>query len=340
MERYRVLNKQIHQIDNYKIIPIRFEDRMNIMNWRNEQLDHLRQSRVLTMEDQDDYFDKIIAPLFEDDKPDQLLFSYLKDGICIGYGGLVHINWEDKNAEISFLIDTKLEMNHFEFHWSNFLNLIERIAFQELNLYKIYTFAFDVRPLLYEVLEKSNYQKDAILKEHCYFKDEFINVIIHAKTNKYFLFYRKANVDDLDIYYKWLLDSEVRAQSFNSESISYKSHSEWFKEKINDDNTILLIFQNLEKKDVGQVRIQKMESNKALIGVSIDKDYRGKRYASKALSIASKYFLDLYPDFVIQAYIKKENKASEKAFINAGFKSKGIVEYKNQDSFYYTKKIK
>jgi hypothetical protein len=36
---------------------------------------------------------------------ESLLFSFLKNGECIGYGGLVHINWIDQNAEISFMID-------------------------------------------------------------------------------------------------------------------------------------------------------------------------------------------------------------------------------------------
>ena len=49
---------------------------------------------------------------------------------CIGYGGLVHINWIDKNAEISFVLNTNLESNEFSFHWSNYLGLIEKVAFK------------------------------------------------------------------------------------------------------------------------------------------------------------------------------------------------------------------
>ena len=44
-----------------------------------------------------------------------VLFNYLHNGKCIGYGGLVHINWIDKNAEVSFIMDTELEENYFEF---------------------------------------------------------------------------------------------------------------------------------------------------------------------------------------------------------------------------------
>ena len=104
MDCYKSLNKQVFHIENYKIIPIRFKDRINIMKWRNEQIYHLRQSKLLTLKDQDEYFNKKISLEFGKEKPNQILFSYLKDDKCIGYGGLVHINWKDGKAEISFIM--------------------------------------------------------------------------------------------------------------------------------------------------------------------------------------------------------------------------------------------
>ena len=178
---YKVLNKKEFCNNNFKIIPIRYEDRWDIMQWRNEQIYHLRQSKPLIKEDQENYFKNIINKLFEEEQPSQLLFSYLENDICIGYGGLVHINWIDKNAEISFIIKTSLEKDYFSFHWSNYLKLIEKVAFEELKFHKIFTYAFDLRPQLYIVLENSNYKKEAILKEHCLFEGEFKDVVIHSK---------------------------------------------------------------------------------------------------------------------------------------------------------------
>jgi hypothetical protein len=153
------------------------------MKWRNEQLYHLRQSRPITIEDQDIYFRNVVIPLFSEDAPKQILFSYLIDNICIGYGGLVHINWIDKNAEISFLINTELEESSFNLHWSNFLIMIEKVAFEELHLHKLFVYAFDLRPHLYTLLKNNNYYFEALLKEHCLYKGDFINVIIHSKIN-------------------------------------------------------------------------------------------------------------------------------------------------------------
>ncbi len=168
----------------YKIIPIRYEDRSDILKWRNEQIYHLRQDKVLTKESQDNYFRETIVSIFEQQKPNQILFSYLKNDKCIGYGGLVRINWIDKNAEISFLINSDLEKKQFNFHWSNYLKMIESVAFDELNFHKIYSYAFDLRPQLYQVLLDSGYFSDAILKEHCYFNGRYLDVVIHSKLNK------------------------------------------------------------------------------------------------------------------------------------------------------------
>lgn len=184
MNFYKILNKQVYTNGEYSIVPIRLEDRFKIMKWRNEQMYHLRQNKSLTIEDQDNYFNHIVSKLFDQDKPNQILFSYLKGEECIGYGGLVHINWVDKNAEISFIMDTQLESSELILHWNNFMELIELVAFKEVKLHKINTYAFDLRPYLYKIFENLGFYKEAILKEHCLFNKEYIDVIIHSKINK------------------------------------------------------------------------------------------------------------------------------------------------------------
>jgi len=184
MNSYKVLSKQKFCYENYSIVPIRFEDRMDILKWRNEQVYHLRQHILLTETDQDNYFNTVVNKLFDQEQPNQLLFSYLKNEKCIGYGGLVHINWIDKNAEISFVMNTNLEKDHFQSHWKTFLNLIEQVAFRELKFHKIFTYAYDLRPNLYRALEDIDFLKEAILKGHCFFDGEYKDVIIHSKINK------------------------------------------------------------------------------------------------------------------------------------------------------------
>ena len=183
MNFYKCLKTQEYKNNRFKIIPIRSEDKYDILKWRNEQIYHLRQQNLLSKTEQDSYFENVIHKLFDNLKPNQILFSYLEDNICIGYGGLVHINWIDLNAEISFIIDTRLEKVGFKKHWTIFLSLIEQVAFWELKLHKLYVYAFDLRPHLYSTLEHSGFMNDAILKEHCYIEGKFVDVVIHSKLN-------------------------------------------------------------------------------------------------------------------------------------------------------------
>lgn len=180
---YTCLLEQEFEQGIYKIVPVRQNDRHDIRKWRNEQIFHLRQQKLLSAEEQDNYFENVVAKLFEKKNPDQILFSYLENDVCIGYGGLVHINWQDQYAEISFIMDTSLEEKFFEKHWKQFLLLLQKVAFDSLLFHKIFTYAFDLRPRLYVALETADFIKEAVLKEHCFFEGKFIDVVIHIKLN-------------------------------------------------------------------------------------------------------------------------------------------------------------
>ena len=183
MRNYNCLKTNIFELNGFSLVPIREQDKFMIMQMRNEQIYHLRQNKLLTAQDQNNYFSNVVSKLFVDEQPNQILFSFLENGIFIGYGGLVHINWVDKNAEISFIMKTELENEYFSKYWSIYLQLIEQVAFEELNLHKIFVYAFDLRPYLYDTLEENNFIKEAELKEHSYYNNQFINVVIHSKLN-------------------------------------------------------------------------------------------------------------------------------------------------------------
>ena len=185
MPKYICLKQQEQYLGDYSIVPLRYEDRFSIMKWRNEQIYHLRQARPLTEDDQQRYFDNVVSKLYDNPKPDQILFSYLEKGVCIGYGGLVHINWTDRNGEISFIMDTQLEAEHFSEHWSNYLAMLKAVAFDDLGLHKIYTYAFDLRPHLYTMLEANGFTQEATLKEHCLFNGEYRDVVLHSIWNNH-----------------------------------------------------------------------------------------------------------------------------------------------------------
>ena len=328
---YRSMKQQAFKEGEYAIVPIRDEDRYDIMKWRNEQIYHLRQNTPLTKENQDKYFDEVIPTLFEQDQSSQLLFSYLKGDVCIGYGGLVHMNWIDKNAEISFIINTSLEKESFHFHWKKYLSLIEELAFQELNFHKIYTYAFDLRPHLYEAIESARFQKEAVLKEHCYFDGQFKDVLIHAKFNPY-ITYRPFNTGDKTFVYELNNDAESRNNSFYKNQITPEEHEAWFTKRMNDENSIFYICES-EKKSIGIVRFQKGETY-TTIGINVMKEFRSKGLAKRFLKQSCQLYFEKNEQ-VIHSFIQPENIASVKTFEKAGFTFKEKTEVNGIDCLVY-----
>lgn len=247
MPKYICLQHQEQHLGDYSIVPLRYEDRFSIMKWRNEQIYHLRQARPLTEDDQQRYFDNVVSKLYDNPKPDQILFSYLEKGVCIGYGGLVHINWIDRNGEISFIMDTQLEAEHFAEHWSNYLTMLKAVAFDDLGLHKIYTYAFDLRPHLYTMLEANGYKREATLKEHCLFNGEYKDVVLHSLWNdryqviNYVDCTKEQNLDILALRNR----DDVRSWMVNPEVIPEENHFKFVESlKGNPDRLYYAIYKN------------------------------------------------------------------------------------------------
>ncbi|SDR69640.1 GNAT family N-acetyltransferase [Gramella sp. MAR_2010_147] len=339
MRKYKVLNKNNYESGEFKIIPLRLEDRFEIMKWRNEQIYHLRQNKPLTEKDQDEYYKSVVDKLYEKERPDQILFSFLKGEKLIGYGGLVHINWIDENAEISFIMETALETNNFESLWIEFLNLIEEVAFKDLSLHKIFTYAFDLRPKLYTALKKSGFGLSARLSEHCFFENKFIDVLIHSKFNKEKEL-RNAAFSDVDLIFNWAKNPIVRQYSFSKEKIQFGDHVKWFINKIEDPKCRYYILE-INGVPAGSIRFDLDENNEALITYLIDPVFSGKGLGTYILKVGLERLESDVPFVkVISGYVMPENIASIKIFEKLRFKDMGRKEYEGIEmiEFIYLKK--
>ncbi|MDB4144774.1 GNAT family N-acetyltransferase [Flavobacteriaceae bacterium] len=308
---YKALNKQAHKSGNYTITPLRYEDRLDIMRWRNEQIYHLRQNQPLTEVDQNNYFKDVVKAQFSQKRPNNILFSFLKNDVCIGYGGLVHINWTDKNAEISFIMDTSFEENYFQDYWTSFLGLIEKVAFLDLKLHKIFTYAYDIRPNLFKVLLQASYLEEARLIEHCFFEDKFIDVLIHSKINS-FLTLRKATDDDTDITFDWATNKRIRQYSRQKEDIIYKNHELWFFNKIMSTSCIYLIAE-INKTPIGSIRFD-IEKDEAVLSFLLDPSLHGKGYGKKILEKGCKEFFRISKVKKILGVVSIKNLPSIRTF--------------------------
>lgn len=182
---YKVLRKQVISFEDYELKPISFDDREPIRKWRNDQVDVLRQKSTLSADNQRAYFQNVILKLFEKDYPEQLIFSFFKNEELIGYGGLVHISWEDKRGEVSFLLETTRnnDLPLFQTEYAIFLNLIKQIAFQDLAFNKITTEAFDLRDYVIETLESNGFVLEGRLKHHNFINGKWYDSLLHSCFN-------------------------------------------------------------------------------------------------------------------------------------------------------------
>lgn len=186
MRNYKCIDKNSFTKEHYTLVPLRDEDKFDILNWRNSQIDILRQQAPLTKEQQENYFNTTVSQLFEQEQPNQLLWSFLLDGNLIGYGGLVHIDWEAMHAEISFLLSNErnASINTFKKDWSIYLQLISDIAFSELKFHKIHTYAYNIRDYYFEVMYDQGFIKEGQLKEHVIINGKLTDILILSKFNQ------------------------------------------------------------------------------------------------------------------------------------------------------------
>ena len=179
---YVLLEGHTLRNETYEIVSLREQDIMSIKEWRNAQIDVLRQKTPLTDEDQRKYFLQVIQPTFIEKEPRQILVSILLNGELIGYGGLVHMDWEARRAEVSFLVATE-RANHEATQradFSHYLQLIKQLAFDVLHLNRLTAETFNIRPMHIQVLEENGFLLEGILKQHAVVRGELVDSICHG----------------------------------------------------------------------------------------------------------------------------------------------------------------
>jgi RimJ/RimL family protein N-acetyltransferase len=179
---YRCLKKNIFSFGDYQLVPIEKKDMLIIKEWRNQQLGILRQTKKLTNEDQNHYYRNVILPSFKEIHPAQIIFSLKLYKELIGYGGIVHISWQNKRGEISFLVNTRRTENNdvYKNDFNAFLYMIKFVAFDEIKLNRIFTETYDIRPFHILLLEKNGFQLEGRLRQHVLISNTYIDSLYHG----------------------------------------------------------------------------------------------------------------------------------------------------------------
>lgn len=179
---YRIMPRpRLHDAD-LSLRAVGPQDIEAIRQWRNSQMDVLRQSESITPEAQQRYFAEHVWPDKDALHPKQILLAIERDGNAVGYGGLVHISWHDLRAEISFLLAPLIE-NEPDSRtepFSRFLRLVQELAFMDLNLSRLWTETHAHRTAHIRTLESVGFRLEGRLRRHVTVDGKRTDSLLHG----------------------------------------------------------------------------------------------------------------------------------------------------------------
>jgi RimJ/RimL family protein N-acetyltransferase len=226
-------------------------------------------------------------------------------------------------------MDTEKEKDDFGKFWLSYLSMLKTIAFDELKMHKLFTYAFDVRPHLYAAVEQAGFYKEAVLKEHCQFEGQWKDVVIHSYLNPD-IEIRQVVMTDSETLFTWANDENTRIFSFNPDKINFQEHESWLRKKLDDDNALLYMC-TVKQEPAAFLRFDK-SGNDWIIGINISPVFRNKKLADLFLRKAVN---EIREGRFILAYIKCENTASVRTFEKAGFSYEGETTFSGHPALLY-----
>jgi RimJ/RimL family protein N-acetyltransferase len=177
-----------------RYLPVaRSEDRLDLVApehieairiWRNAQMEVLRQQTPLTSSEQEHYFQNHVWPEYQKHHPQQLLVSFFHENQLIGYGGLTHLDWDHHRAEVSFLVSPTRSMvdTVYRRDFLAFFHLLETLAFDRLELHRLFTETFAHRGTHLSLLLEAGFAYEGCLPHHYRLKGTYVDALRHGKN--------------------------------------------------------------------------------------------------------------------------------------------------------------
>ena len=127
-----------------------------------------------------------------------------------------------------------------------------------------------------------------------------------------------ATLDDADVLFLWRNDPSIRKHFFDSKEISIEEHLAWFENSLNKSDRVLLVAY-LNKMPIGCLRFD-LEDKVAEISIYLNPIAVGKGLGTQILRSGTKWLKKNYSDVEnINALVLRDNVASQKAFLDAGY---------------------
>jgi len=149
------------------------------------------------------------------------------------------------------------------------------------------------------------------------------------------LFLRPVQKADCEIIWRWANDPTVRERSYEEDPIPWEEHKEWFSQKLSDPFSMIFLGED-EDGPVGQVRFD-VEDGVAVISVVVASEKRGRGYGTALITQGTERCLRTQDADRVDAYIKKTNEASIRAFKKAGYRLREEGTVEGESSYRFSK---
>jgi RimJ/RimL family protein N-acetyltransferase len=162
------------------LYPLREDLLGYLKDWRNAQMDVLRQSRALTDLEQQRWW----SALATDDR--QALFGLFLQSpdapLFIGYGGLVNLDRVNGRAEVSFLVDPQRSSQPgvYVVDMRAAFSMFCWYGFERLGLNRLFTETFSFRQRHIEVLGSLGFRMEGILRQHVKKDGKYWDSVMHG----------------------------------------------------------------------------------------------------------------------------------------------------------------
>jgi len=129
---------------------------------------------------------------------------------------------------------------------------------------------------------------------------------------------REATIADERLLFDLANEPEVRAASFSSDPIPWEDHQCWFRRKLTQPESVVLVAENFASIPAGVVRFDIAEGV-ATISIALAAAFRGQGHGAALVDLASRRIFQRPEVQAVRALVKPANAASVRAFTGAGF---------------------
>jgi UDP-2,4-diacetamido-2,4,6-trideoxy-beta-L-altropyranose hydrolase len=144
---------------------------------------------------------------------------------------------------------------------------------------------------------------------------------------------RPATAADAPLLWDWVNDPATRAAAFTSAPIGWDEHRDWFGARLASPDTVHYLAE-IGGRPIGQIRFDRC-GGLAEISLSVAAGHRGQGWAGALIAAGTTTYGTDQPLVEVQARVKIDNVASQRAFVAADFDQHGRESAGDQHWYRY-----